>query len=236
MSKDNLEFKIFESEEGGYYVVARKEKGKKELKVLYEGHYLEDAYKAVLQESGIEVPIEKMDMKESFLRSLYKVNPTSYKPKKKGSGSGDISQIFRIYNFMVNQDISELNWEEKGFKILIRRKFGSGVSFRRYGKESISKTLEKEASLPAKQIEENTIIIKSPIIGVFYSSPSPATPPFVAEGDIVSAGATICIIEAMKVMNEIRTETKCKILKVLASNKRTIQLDEPLFLVSPIAE
>jgi len=236
MSKDSLEFKIFESKDEGYYVVARKEKGKNKLKILYEGHYLEDAYKAVLQESGIEVPIEKREMDESFLRSLYKGNPTSYKPKEKGSRSDDISQIFRIYNFMVNQDLSELNWEEKGFKILIRRKFGSGVSFRRYGKESISKTLEKEASLPAEQIEENTITIKSPIVGVFYSSPSPAAPPFVAEGDTVSAGKTICIIEAMKVMNEIRTETKCKILKVLVSNRRTIQVDEPLFLVLPIEE
>ena len=236
MSKDNLEFKIFESKEGDYYVVARKGKGKNEPKVLYEGHYLEDAYKAVLQESGIKVPIEKREMEESFLRSLYKGNPTSYKPKKKGNGSGDISQIFRIYNFMVHEDLSELNWEEKEFKILIRRKFGSGVSFRRYGEESRRKTLEKEASLPAKQIEENTIIIKSPIVGVFYSSPSPAAPPFVAEGDTVSAGAMICIIEAMKVMNEIRTETKCKILKVLVSKTRTIQLDEPLFLVLPIAE
>ncbi|GAI27727.1 unnamed protein product, partial [marine sediment metagenome] len=97
-------------------------------------------------------------------------------------------------------------------------------------------TLEKEASLPAKQIEENTIIIKSPIIGVFYPSPSHGAPPFVAEGDIVSAGETVCIVEAMKVMNEIRTETKCKILKVFVSNTRSIQVDDPLFLVLPIAE
>lgn len=158
------------------------------------------------------------------------------KPKKKGNGSSDLSQLFRIYNFMVHQDLSELNWEEKEFKIMIRREFGSGISFRRYGKESRSKVLEKEASAPAEQIEQDTIIIKSPIVGIFYSSPVPEAPPFVEEGDIVSVGETVCIVEAMKLMNEIQTETKCKILKVLVSDNQNIQVNEPLFLVLPIME
>ncbi|HUW22480.1 MAG TPA: biotin/lipoyl-containing protein [bacterium] len=158
------------------------------------------------------------------------------KPKKKGNGSSDLSQLFRIYNFMVHQDLSELNWEEKEFKIMIRREFGSGISFRRYGKESRSKVLEKEASAPAEQIEQDTIIIKSPIVGIFYSSPAPEAPHFVEEGDIVSVGETVCIVEAMKLMNEIQTETKCKILKVLVSDNQNIQVNEPLFLVLPIME
>jgi len=158
------------------------------------------------------------------------------KPKKKGNGSSDLSQLFRIYNFMVHQDLSELNWEEKEFKIMIRREYGSGISFRRYGKESRRKVLEKEASAPAGQIEQDTIIIKSPIVGIFYSSPAPQAPPFVEEGDIVSVGETVCIVEAMKLMNEIQTETKCKILKVLVSDNQNIQVNEPLFLVLPIME
>ncbi len=158
------------------------------------------------------------------------------KVKKKGNGSSDLSQLFRIYNFMVHQDLSELNWEEKEFKIMIRREYGSGISFRRYGKESKSKILEKEASAPAEQIEQNTISIKSPIVGIFYSSPAPQAPPFVEEGDIVSVGETVCIVEAMKLMNEIQTETKCKILKVLVSDNQNIQVNEPLFLVLPIME
>lgn len=158
------------------------------------------------------------------------------KVKKKGNGSSDLSQLFRIYNFMVHQDLSELNWEEKEFKIMIRRECGSGISFRRYGKESRSKVLEKEASAPAEQIEQDTIIIKSPIVGVFYSSPAPQAPPFVEEGNIVSTGETVCIIEAMKLMNEIQTEIKCKILKMLVSNSQNVQVNEPLFLVLPIME
>jgi acetyl-CoA carboxylase biotin carboxyl carrier protein len=158
------------------------------------------------------------------------------KLKKNVRGSGDLSQLFRIYDFMIRQDLSELNWEEKELKIFIRRQFGSGVSFRRYGRESISKVTEKESSPPAEQIEKNTVTINSPIVGVFYSSPSPGTSTFVLEGDIVSAGQTVCIVEAMKLMNEIQTETKCKILKVLVSSGQNVQVNEPLFLVSPMVD
>ncbi|MCJ7645294.1 acetyl-CoA carboxylase biotin carboxyl carrier protein, partial [bacterium] len=76
----------------------------------------------------------------------------------------------------------------------------------------------------------------SPIVGVFYSTLSPEALPFVGEGDIVSAGQTVCIVEAMKLMNEIQAETKCKILKVLVPNGQSIQVNEPLFLILPIAE
>lgn len=158
------------------------------------------------------------------------------KLKKNGHGSGDLSQLFRIYNFMVRQDLYELNWEEKEFKIIIRREFGSGVSFRRHGKESTSRVLEKESSVTAERLEEDTVTINSPIVGVFYSSLSPEALPFVGEGDIVSAGQTVCIVEAMKLMNEIQAETKCKILKVLVPNGQGIQVNEPLFLILPIAE
>jgi len=156
--------------------------------------------------------------------------------KKNGGSSGDLSQLFRIYDFMVRQDLNELNWEEKEFKIIIRREFGSGVSFRHHGKESRSRAVEKETLATAEHLEQNTITINSPIIGVFYSLPSPGALPFVEEGAIVSAGRTVCIVEAMKLMNEIQTEQKCKILKVLVSNGQSVQVNEPLFLILPIED
>jgi len=158
------------------------------------------------------------------------------KVKRNTHGSDDLSQLSRIYDFMVHQDLSELNWEEKDFRIIIKRKFGSGVSFRRYGKESRSTVLEEEIPSPAEQIEENAVTINSPIVGVFYSSPAPGAPPFVEKGNIVPAGNTVCIVEAMKLMNEIQTETKCKILEILASNGQSVQVDEPLFLVLPMTD
>jgi len=158
------------------------------------------------------------------------------KEKKNSYGYDDLSQLFRIYNFMVREDLSELNWEEEDFRIIIKREFGSGVSFRRYGKESRSTVLGEEIASPAKQTEENAVTINSPIVGVFYSSPAPGAQPFVEKGDIVPAGNTVCIVEAMKLMNEIQTETKCKILEILASNGQSVQVDEPLFLVLPMTD
>jgi len=158
------------------------------------------------------------------------------KAKKKSRRFGDISRVSQIYNFMVHQNLSELNWEEKEFKIIIRREFGSGVSFRRYGREDTSRISEKETVAPVEQIEKNAISISSPIVGVFYSSPAPEAPPFVQEGDIVSAGQTVCIVEAMKLMNEIQAEMKCKILKVLGPNGHSVKVNEPLFLVLPVSD
>jgi len=158
------------------------------------------------------------------------------KPKKKSRSSNDLSNLLRIYNFMVHQDLGELDWEEKEFKIFIRRQFGSGASFRRHGKESRNRVLEREVPALADRMEENTVTINSPIVGVFYTSLSPGASPFVAEGDIISPGETVCIIEAMKLMNEIQAETKCKIIKVLASNAQSVQVNDPLFLVAPIED
>ncbi len=158
------------------------------------------------------------------------------KVKKKSRRFGDISRVSQIYNFMVHQNLSELNWEEKEFKIIIRREFGSGMSFRRYGREDTSRISKKETTAPVEEIEKNAISISSPIVGVFYSSPAPGAPPFVQEGDIVSAGQTVCIVEAMKLMNEIQAEMKCKILKVLGSNGHSVKVNEPLFLVLPVSD
>lgn len=81
--------------------------------------------------------------------------------------------------------------------------------------------------------ESNYVTIKSPMIGTFYRSPSPDKPPFVAVGDAVSTGSVICIVEAMKLFNEIESEVSGKIVKVLADDGNPVEYDTPLFLVDP---
>ncbi len=73
----------------------------------------------------------------------------------------------------------------------------------------------------------------SPLAGVFYRTPSPTSPPFVKEGDIVDAGQTLCIVEAMKVMNEIKAEKRCCIVKIVAENSRPVTAGQALFHVEP---
>src|SRR5690606_30083581 len=81
--------------------------------------------------------------------------------------------------------------------------------------------------------ESKYIVIKSPMIGTFYRSPSPGKDPFLAVGDTIKPGKIICIIEAMKLFNEIEAEMSGKIVKVLAEDASPVEYDQPLFLVDP---
>ena len=87
-------------------------------------------------------------------------------------------------------------------------------------------------SAPAAD-DSKLITIKSPMIGTFYRSPSPDNPPFVNVGDNISSGSVVCIIEAMKLFNEIEAEVSGKIVKVLVDDSTPVEYDQPLFLVEP---
>lgn len=80
----------------------------------------------------------------------------------------------------------------------------------------------------------NLVEIKSPMIGTFYLTPNPDSAPFVTEGASIKAGQTVCIIEAMKLFNEIESEISGKIVKILVSNATPVEYDQPLFLVDPV--
>jgi len=79
--------------------------------------------------------------------------------------------------------------------------------------------------------EEKLHVIRSPLVGTFYRSPAPGAPPFVEEGDIVSPGQVLCIIEALKVMNEIESDVKGRVVKILAENGQPVEYGQPLFLI-----
>ncbi|BBG64840.1 biotin carboxyl carrier protein of acetyl-CoA carboxylase [Hydrogenimonas sp.] len=88
---------------------------------------------------------------------------------------------------------------------------------------------ESEKSLP-----DNAVYITSPMVGTFYRSPSPDSPPFVKEGDTVRKGQPLCILEAMKIMNELEAEFDCKILEILVEDGQPVEYDMPLFLVEKV--
>lgn len=89
------------------------------------------------------------------------------------------------------------------------------------------------ATTPAANDESKYVTIKSPMIGTFYRSSSPEKPPFVNVGDDIEVGKPVCIIEAMKLFNEIESEVKGKIVKVLVNDATPVEYDQPLFLVDP---
>jgi len=94
-------------------------------------------------------------------------------------------------------------------------------------------TAEVQANEQKKEDDSKYVTIKSPIIGTFYRKPSPDKPNFVEVGDTVNIGDTVCIIEAMKLFNEIESEVSGKIVKVLVDDATPVEFDQPLFLVDP---
>ncbi|MFM7309596.1 MAG: acetyl-CoA carboxylase biotin carboxyl carrier protein, partial [Flavobacteriales bacterium] len=89
------------------------------------------------------------------------------------------------------------------------------------------------AAAPAEEPKGNTIEIRSPMIGTFYRSPSPDKPPFIEVGTIIKPGDQVCVIEAMKLFNEIESEISGKVVKVLVNDASPVEFDQPLFLVEP---
>ena len=89
------------------------------------------------------------------------------------------------------------------------------------------------APTPSPVVSSNLVEIKSPIIGTFYLTANPESAPFVTEGGSISAGKTVCIIEAMKLFNEIESEISGKIVRILVANASPVEYDQPLFLVDP---
>jgi acetyl-CoA carboxylase biotin carboxyl carrier protein len=87
---------------------------------------------------------------------------------------------------------------------------------------------------PAQEVADNLITIKSPMIGTFYRKPSPDKDVFVEVGDTIKEGDVLCVVEAMKLFNEIESEISGKIVKILVDDSSPVEFDQPLFLVEPV--
>ena len=147
---------------------------------------------------------------------------------------------------MINKsNIGELTIEEKDFKITIKqKKEEKAVTYAPapqlahahvYAPPAVQteERAPEEKPSPASQKADNLVTIKSPMIGTFYRRPSPDKPIFAEVGDEVSPGKVVCIIEAMKLFNEIESEISGRIVKILVEDASPVEYDQPLFLVEP---
>ena len=166
----------------------------------------------------------------------------------------DLSQIQSLIKFVSKSGVNEVELETKDFKINIKAGSSSAVTQMVSVPANYAPQPAMPAPAPAAQAaaaspapaaaatpkaeapaEENDkyITIKAPMIGTFYRSPNPESPTFVNVGDEISEGKVICIIEAMKLFNEIESEVSGKIVKFLADDASPVEYDQPLFLVDP---
>jgi acetyl-CoA carboxylase biotin carboxyl carrier protein len=161
----------------------------------------------------------------------------------------DIKEIENLIKFVSAQkNVGEVEIEKKDFKLVIRKPAPTVVSAPQYIQAAVPQVnaapMAAPASAPANPAvsEEkkapvaeasNLVTIKSPMIGTFYRSSAPDKPLFVNVGDEVKPGKTVCIIEAMKLFNEIESEVSGKIVKILVDNATPVEYDQPLFLVEP---
>jgi len=157
----------------------------------------------------------------------------------------DIKQIQELIKFVSRSGVNEVSIEQEDFKITI--KTNQPPIYQVQAAQQIQATSTpavvaapsvladaKPAAAPAKEENSNYITVKSPMIGTFYRSSSPDKPIFVNVGDEIKAGQIVCIIEAMKLFNEIESEISGRIVKVLVDNASPVEYDQPLFLVEPI--
>ena len=145
----------------------------------------------------------------------------------------NIKEIKDMIDLMNKNNLSEIEIEKDGMKIRLK-KTSTGIT-----QQILDEKLIVQQPLPKEKLHipearpKKTVEIKAPMVGIFYRSPSPEAPPFVDIESNIEPGQVICIIEAMKLMNEIKSDTKGKVVDILVESGSPIEFGQTLFLIEP---
>ena len=148
-------------------------------------------------------------------------------------------ELKELIEFLVEKDIAEFELERGDVKVRVKRGADAVMSVMPTPMALTPPAIAAQPasatapSQPEKTEREGVHDVKSPIVGTFYEAPSPGSPPFVKVGDSVEAGQILCIVEAMKLMNEIESDVAGEILKKLVSNGQPVEYGQPLFAIKP---
>ncbi len=157
----------------------------------------------------------------------------------------ETKEIQKLIDFIAHSGLDEVNIETNELKISVKRYSGTAAAPVVYQQPAPAPPAAPAVVTPAAAVpaavsaaapkveESNLVVIKSPMIGTFYRTPNPEKPVFVEVGDNIELGQPICIIEAMKLFNEIEADVAGKIVKILVANATPVEYDQPLFLVEP---
>jgi len=152
----------------------------------------------------------------------------------------NIKELKELIDLLKDTEVTELEIEKSGVKVRIKknRSIQPPIVERTDGSASVQAekvSIPEQKELQEKPVEKGTVTIKSPIVGTFFRSSSPDAVPYVEVGDVVKKGQVLCIIEAMKLMNEIESELDGKVVEILLENAHPVEYGEPLFRIEPLA-
>jgi len=160
-------------------------------------------------------------------------------------------ELKELIDFLIERDISEFELERGDVKVRVKRGLNAHTATITQQHPAIAVPVAvtpvvtaaaltgppataTTAPTPPPAVEEELHTVKSPIVGTFYESPAPGAPPFVRPGDVVRAGQVLCIIEAMKLMNEIEADVSGEVVKRLVPNNQPVEYGQPLFAIRPV--
>jgi acetyl-CoA carboxylase biotin carboxyl carrier protein len=158
----------------------------------------------------------------------------------------ELKEIKELIKLVSESDVSEVEVERGDFKVSIKKveekttiiQQAAAPTVQAYVPAAPAAPVASAPAAPAAPVHtpaaSNLITIKSPMIGTYYKTPSPDKPAFVNVGDEIKVGQVLCIVEAMKLFNEIESEVAGRIVKILVENSSPVEYDQPLFLVEPI--
>jgi acetyl-CoA carboxylase biotin carboxyl carrier protein len=165
----------------------------------------------------------------------------------------DLGQLERLLSFMSEHGLEEFEYAHGDLRIRLKKAIAPAISSPGRALPAASQTStpamsaraeaaraesepvagEHAAPAPAVAPADDLHVIKSPIVGTFYAAPNPESGPFVKVGDTVQAGQTVCIIEAMKLMNEIEADISGEVVRIMVENGQPVEYGEPLFALRP---
>lgn len=146
----------------------------------------------------------------------------------------ELDDLKELIKFLKNTDITEVSIESEGTKVKLKREHLTGQAEFKPVAQPGQEAAKPLASQPEEDESHRLMTITAPLVGTFYRASTPEAAPFVEVGDRVKKGQVICIIEAMKLMNEIEAEADGIVARVLVDNSHPVEYGEPLFLLEPV--
>jgi acetyl-CoA carboxylase biotin carboxyl carrier protein len=168
-----------------------------------------------------------------------KESPPPGGPPARSGGPQDLTGSQRHYigqlvELLQQHNLTELELEREGLRVRLRREPSApAMAPVTWESRPVGQEVQPEPPHLPGPDTKGAVTVTSPIVGTFYRSPSPDADPYVEEGDIVKKGQVLCIVEAMKLMNEIESEVEGRVVKILAESTKPVEYGQPLFLIAP---